>query len=170
MGSTKSSSPTYNTKQGGILQPPLASFEISRADTDNGSAEPQTGYFMGMPKMPEKRQEQPSYLGQSQQETAQMERPKSMVGEVRKAGSQMFSEALGVNTEGSQQEEGLKTPGVSTSRMAGEFLQAFDQGLADKLDPSKAAEEEVDPSRYGIGSPTKTSGAQYTASASSAFG
>jgi len=165
MGSTRSSSPSYTSTK---VEKPEASYgSLGRyMPTESGAAKSR----LGMPEMPETKQEQPSYLGQAQQATTQMERPKSMVGEVRKAGSQMFSEALGVNTEGAQQDEGLKVPGVSTSRMAGEILQGFSDSLSEKLDPTKGAEEDVDPSRYGIGAPNKPSGAQYTAAASAPFG
>lgn len=166
MGSTRSasSSPSYTSTS---VEKPEASYgSLGRySPTESDAAKSR----LGMPAAPETKQEQPSYLGQAQQSTAPTTRPKSMVGEVRKAGSQMFSEALGVNND-AQQDEGLKVPGVSTSRMAGEILQGFSDSLSEKLDPTKGAEEEVDPSRYGIGAPNKPSGAQYTAAAAAPFG
>ena len=50
------------------------------------------------------------------------------------------------------------------------FSKVFSDSLSEKLDPTKGAEEDVDPSRYGIGAPNKPSGAQYTAAASAPFG
>ena len=108
------------------------------------------------------------YLAKSQESGDDFQRPTSMVGEVRKAGSQIFNEALGVNTEG-ENEDAVKVPGVSTSRMAGEVLKGFTDKLAGQLDPTKAMEEETDPSRYGIGAPAKPE-ARYTASAAAPFG
>ena len=91
-----------------------------------------------------------------------------MVKEVRKAGDQIFSQALGINTEGTD-ESAVKVPGVSTSRMAGDILQGFGDKLGEQLDPTKAVEEETDPTRYGIGAPAKPD-ARYTASAAAPFG
>ena len=80
----------------------------------------------------------------------------------------MFNQALGINTEGAD-ESAVKVPGVSTSRMAGDILQGFGDKLGERLDPTKAVEEESDPSRYGIGAPVKPD-ARYTASAAAPFG
>lgn len=167
MGSTKSGSPSYRSTK---VEKPQASYAGVGQILATNSGTPGAG--VGMPEMPKTQQQQlqPSYFSQAQQEPAQTERPKSMVSEVRKAGSQIFSDALGVNTEGAQQDEGLKAPGVSSSRMAGQIMQEFNDSLSGKLDPTKAAEEEVDPSRYGIGAPSKPAGAQYTAAAASPFG
>lgn len=122
--------------------------------------------FLGMPDPSKSSVAESNYLGQSQQEAEATPRPKSMVGEMRKAGSQLFSDALGIDTQESKDEEGVKTPDVSSSRMAGQILEGFAGDAADVLDPTKVAKEETDTSLYGMGMAPKLQSAGYTKAAS----
>ena len=159
MGATKS---TGSTSAPTAAKAPAATYGV-KPPSDSGVS----SYRLGAAPTDNSRSYS-GYLAKSQESGDDFQRPTSMVGEVRRAGSQIFNEALGVNTEG-QDEDAVKVPGVSTSRMAGEVLKGFTDKLSSQLDPTKAMEEETDPTRYGIGAPSKPE-ARYTASAAAPFG
>jgi len=141
-------------------KPAFSSFGI-QAPSDSGAS----GYRLGAGGSTASNRPTLGYLDQSQRSDDAAQRPTSMVGEVRKAGTQIFNNALGINTEGVE-DDAVKVPGISTSRMAGEVLKGFTDKLSAEIDPTKAAQEDIDPERYGIGAPTKPD-ARYTSSASS---
>ena len=163
MGSTRSNASSLSSS--GSKQPQAKSGYMDRyLSTEGGSP----SGFLGMPDPSKSSVAESNYLGQSQQETEAQAtpRPKSMVGEMRKAGSQLFSDALGIDTQQSKDEEGTKTPEVSSSRMAGQILEGFAGDAADVLDPTKVAKEDTDTSLYGMGMAPKLQSAGYTKAAS----
>lgn len=138
---------------------PTASFGVKAPE------EAATGYRLGSIGSTASNRPTTSYLSQGQASGDDFQRPESMVSEVRKAGSQLFNESLGINTEG-EDENGIGTPKVSTSRMAGDIIQAMGDKITGEIDPTKIMEEEADPTKgYGVGAPTKTE-SRYTAQAS----
>jgi hypothetical protein len=161
MGSTRSN--TYSLSSSGSTQPQAKIGYMDRYLSTGGSS---PSGFLGMPDPSKSSVAESNYLGQSQQEAEATPRPKSMVGEMRKAGSQLFNDTLGIDTQESKDEEGVKTPGVSTARMAGQILEGFAGDAADVLDPTKVAKEESDTSLYGLGLAPKSQSAGYTKAAS----
>jgi hypothetical protein len=158
MGSSKSTTPAPSSAAS-TVKTPQRSFQ----DFAVTAGQP-TGYKFG-PDGETSGSSPSQYLAESQRPSTEgFRRPTSMVSEMRKAGSQLFGQALGVDDAAS--EEGAnKIPGVSTSRMAGDVLKGFTDKLAGEIDPTKGMTDETENLRYGIGGAAKKPEGAYTTSA-----
>lgn len=156
MGSSKSSSGVTSPS---TVKAPQQSYQ------DQGSVQgTSSGYTFG-PKTDGSGRSATSYFSEAKApDTESFGRPTSMVGEVRKAGSELFGQALGVD-QVSPEEDATKLPGVSTSRMAGDILKGFTDKLAGEIDPTKGMTDETESLRYGIGGTAKKPEGAYTSSA-----
>lgn len=97
-----------------------------------------------------------AYLQRTRETASGMPSSNNYIGEMRKAGSQVFGQALGMETPSDTDEDTLKVPSLSSSRMAGDIVKGLSSDFTDQLDPGKEMTQGIEDMRYGVTGTTKT--------------
>lgn len=148
MGATRSNAGSYST---GMVSPTTQEKSEKQAQTMTSGVS--TGYEPGSYQSNKSAVSPSSYLERTRETASSAPSDTSYVSEMRRAGSQAFGQALGVNmpTESGEDEGGVKGTSVSGSRMAGDILGQLSVGSEDELDPSKKVNSSINDLKYGIG-------------------
>jgi len=145
MGASRSNSSQLTT---GMTAPTRNQAPTQQAQAVEAPA--RQGYSSGSSVTPS------AYLQRTRETASGMPSSNNYVSEMRRAGSQMFGQALGMETPSETEEDTLKVPGISSSRMAGDIVKSLSGGFTDQLDPTKEMTQGIEDMRYGVTGTTKT--------------
>lgn len=148
MGATRSNAGSYST---GMVSP--ATQEKSEKQSQMMASGVSTGYEPGSYQSDKSAVSPSSYLERTRETASGTPSDTSYVGEMRRAGSQAFGQALGIKmpTESEEDEGGVAPTKISGSRMAGDILGQLSVGSEDELDPTKKVNSSINDLKYGIG-------------------
>lgn len=159
MGATRSTTGSYSTGMAAPTKEATAEKQTQTLTPGVGTGYEQPSYQASKSSVSPS-----SYLERTRETAAGTPSDGNYVSEMRRAGSQAFGQALGIQmpTESKDEEAGIKATKVSGSRMAGDILGQLSAGTDDELDPSKKVNSSINDLRYGLGGGANQQASPYT--------